>query len=600
MTGIDIAIIVAYFLITIGAGIFFSRKSATSIQSYFLGDNQSKWWMLAASGSASNYSIAGTIWFISILIVLGMKSWWLVLVWWLPGAVFLMSYSGIWIRRTGVLTAAELNKIRFGTDRGAKWGRTAFSVMILLFSVASLGTSYIAIHKFAQIFGLAGHATAITVMALTSLYVLVGGFRGVILTDFLQTILLFAISLIVGVVCYMNYTGAELYAGIAEVGVSSDYWKSPSFDAKPNLGVFSEGAYSNWGDLLRAMAAFSVVGFLGCIGGAGGRYGEQRFLATRTVKEAGWMAGLWIVLAVPRWLVIAGIAFIALTMFGPVVVAGADPDAALPLFLKSNLLGSGIKGLVIVGFVAAYMSTFSSEVNASASIIVRDLYQPLTRSEGDTGAGHMLPSYLATAALSTISITLGYLFVEQSNLNGICSWMMSGLISCIVVPLALRWFWGRMNGWGFTVGCLIGLLPSFMMLLKTLWPELPVLDQISNDVLTYAILLSSLAGCVIGSLVTAPIDETEIDEFYCRVRPFGLWGAVERRVQAAGKPMASKLSFGRAALNSLIGCAGMVAMYMVPAFVMGHWYVDAAVVALIALVCCIALYFTWFKALPDD
>jgi Na+/proline symporter len=597
---IDIAIIVAYFVITLGAGFFFSRKSATSIQSYFLGDNQSKWWMLAASGSASNYSIAGTIWFISILIVLGMKSWWLALVWWLPGAVFLMSYSGIWIRRTGVLTAAELNKIRFGTDRGARWGRTSFSVMILLFSVASLGTSYIAIHKFAQIFGLAGHPTAITVMGVTSLYVLVGGFRGVILTDFLQTLLLFAISFIVGIICYNNYTAPELYTGIGEAGVTANYWKSLTFDATPNLGVFAESSYSNWGNLLRAMAAFSVVGLLGCLGGAGGRYGEQRFLATKTVKEAGWMAALWTVLGLPRWLVIGGIAFIGITLFGPEVVAGADPDAALPLFLKSDLLGTGIKGLVSVGFVAAYMSTFSSEINASASIVVRDLYQPLTRSEEDSGAGHMLPSYLATAGLAVISIGLGYLFVEQSSLNGICSWMMSGLISCIVVPLALRWFWGRMNGWGFTAGCLVGLLPSFLMLVKTLYPELSVLDKISNDALTYTILLSSFAGCVAGSLLTAPIDEEEIEEFYCRVRPFGVWGAVERRAKAAGRPMATKLSFGRAAMNSLIGCVGMIAMYMIPTFVMGHWVLDAVVATAVCIACCVVLYFTWFKALPND
>ncbi len=600
MAGIDIAIIVAYFVITIGAGIFFSRKSATSIQSYFLGDNQSKWWMLAASGSASNYSIAGTIWFISILIVLGMKSWWLVMVWWMPSAIFLMTYSGIWIRRTGVLTAAELNKVRFGTDRGARVGRTAFSVMILLFSVASLGTSYIAIHKFAEIFGMPGHVTAIAVMGVTSVYVLVGGFRGVILTDCLQTILLFAISFIVGYVCYTSYTGAELHASIAKAGISADYWKSFAFEAHPNLGVFAESSYKPWGNLLRAMAAFSVVGFLGCIGGAGGRYGEQRFLATRTVKEAGWMAALWTALAMPRWLVIGGIAFIGFTQFGPAVVEGADPDAALPLFLKSGLLTAGVKGLVSVGFVAAYMSTFSSEINASASIIVRDIYQPLTRSEDDSGAGHMLPSYLATATLAVISISLGYLFVEKSDLNGICSWMMSGLISCIVVPLALRWFWGRMNGWGFTAGCLVGLLPSLLMLAKTLWPELAVLEGISNDALTYIILLSSLGGCVIGSLVTQPIREAEIDEFYRRVRPFGVWGNVEKRVKASGKSMATKLSFGLVVVNSIIGCAGMISLYMLPTYVMGHWFVDAALAAGICVACCIALYFTWFKTLPND
>jgi Na+/proline symporter len=568
MEVIDILIIASYFLLTIWAGIFYSRKSATSIKSYFLGDNQSKWWMLAASGSTSNYSLAGTIWFVSMLIVLGMKSWWLILVFWLPSSVFLMAYSGIWIRRTGVLTAAELNKFRFGTDRGAKWGRSSFSVMILLFSVATLGTSYIVIHKFAEIFGLSGHPAAITVMGVTSLYVLVGGFRGVILTDFMQTILLFAISFILGVVCYLNYTATELYEGIEKIGVTADYWKSVVFDAKPRLGVFSESSYNSWGDFLPAMAAFSAVGFLGSIGGAGGRYGEQRFLATRTVKEASWIGALWTVLAIPRWVVITGIAFIGITMFAPVVVTGADPDAALPLLLKSGLLGKGIKGLVIVGFVAAYMSTFSSEINASA--------------------------------LAVISILLGYMFVERSTLNGIFVWMMSGLISCIVVPLALRWFWGRMNGWGFTAGCLVGLLPSFAMLVKTLNPDLAILAGISNGMLTWAVLLSSFAGCILGSLLTAPIREEEIDEFYRRVRPFGAWAAIEKRVRATGKPMATKLSFGWVVLNSLIGCTGMLAVFMAPTFVMGHWTLDAAVSIGVFLTCCVILYFTWFKKLPND
>lgn len=600
MTGIDVAIIVAYFVITVGIGFYFSRKSATGIKSYFLGDNQSKWWMLAASGSASNYSLAGTIWFISIVIVLGMKSWWLILVFWIPSAIFLMSYSGIWIRRTGVLTAAELNKIRFGTDRGAKWGRTSFSVMILLFSIVSLGTSYIAIHKFAQIFGVPGHLTSITVMALTGVYVIIGGFRGIIMVECLQTGLLFLISFVIGIVCFMNYTGPELHSGIAEANIPADYWKSLVFEAKPNLGVFADSSYANWGNLLRAGVAFSVVGFLGCIGGAGGRYGEQRFLATKTIKEAGWMAALWTVLALPRWLVIGGIACVGFAVFGPEVVGGSDPDAALPMFLKSDILATGFKGLVITGFVAAYMSTFSAEVNASASIMVRDLYQPLTKNENSTGKSQMIASYLATGFLVFLAISLGYIFVERSSLNGICSWMMSGLISCIVVPLALRWFWGGMNGWGFTAGCLVGLVPSFAMLAKTLWPELTVLQHISNDALTYIILLSSLAGCVVGSLLTAPVQHEEIDEFYRRVRPFGAWGAIEKRVAASGKPMASKLSFKRVFLNCIIGCTGMISLYTVPIYWVGHWYTEAAIGVGIFITCCIVLYFTWFKTLPED
>lgn len=125
----------------------------------------------------------------------------------------------------------------------------------------------------------------------------------------------------------------------------------------------------------------------------------------------------------PRWLVIVGVAFIGYTMFGDDVVGKVDPDAALPLFLKSDILRSGIKGLVSVGFVAAYMSTFSSEINASASIIVRDIYQPLTKSEDDTGSGHMMPigaatSFLMTKAYTTFSSAVGRKVIPRAIWHG--------------------------------------------------------------------------------------------------------------------------------------------------------------------------------------
>ena len=191
MNTVDIAILVAYFVLMIGAGIYFSRKSATGMRSYFLGDNQGKWWMLACSGASTNYSLSGTVWMISMLMVLGMKSWWTTLIWWMPSSVVLMAFMGLWIRRTGVMTSAELNKVRFGVDGGAVAARIGFAVMVTMFSVAQLTLSYVVIHKFAKVFdlstafGISEHLVATTVIGATGVYVLVGGFRGVILTDFL-------------------------------------------------------------------------------------------------------------------------------------------------------------------------------------------------------------------------------------------------------------------------------------------------------------------------------------------------------------------------------------------------------------------------------
>ena len=600
MATIDYAIIAAYFVITIGAGVYFSRRSSKSIRSYFLGDNQSKWWMLAASGASTNYSVNGTVWNIAMLMVLGMKSWWIVLIWWMPNAVFLMAYSGPWIRRTGVLTSAELNKARFGTDAGAYAARVGFAVMVILFSVAQLSLSYVVIHKFAGILGFDGHLSAILVISATGLYVLVGGFRGVILTDFLQTILLFGISFLVGWLCYSSYTGAELNEALSHGTVTAEYWKSIAYDPHPDLGAFAEGDYKDWNDFAGAALAFSLVGLIGCLGGAGGRYGEQRFLAARNAREAGWLAALWQVLAVPRWILTAGLAFLAFTYFKDEAVLSHDPEAIMPVFLRSGMLCAGLKGLVVTGLIAAYMSTFSSEVNATASIIVRDIVQPITGRTGDNEEGGMIASYLATLTLVGLTICVGYMFVANSSLNAVWKWMLGGLLSCYVLPLALRWYWGRMNGWGFAAGSVIGLIPALAMLSKQFVVKDAWVQRIPDSYYTYTILALSALTCVVVSLLTRPVESEHADEFYRRVRPFGLWGEIKPRALAAGKPANQPISVGLIAINVPLGIVATYALYMSPVYFLGKWHTEAAVSLGIFAACCVVLYFTWYKTLPED
>ena len=106
------------------------------------------------------------------------------------------------------------------------------------------------------------------VIGATGFYVLIGGFRGVVLTDFLQTLLLFAISFIVGWICFKQYTAEQLHEALQHGGVTVDYWKSLAFEAHPNLGVFSKSKeYSGWSDFAGAAIALSLVGMIGCVGG---------------------------------------------------------------------------------------------------------------------------------------------------------------------------------------------------------------------------------------------------------------------------------------------------------------------------------------------
>jgi len=609
---IDYLIIGVFFLIAVGAGFFFSRKSAESQKTYFLGA-ENKWWMLAASGASTNFSINGTVWNLAILMVLGMKSFFVTLVWWMPSAVFLMAYSGIWIRRCGCMTAAELNKVRFGEGAGAKWARTSFALMISLFSVASLCMSYIIIHKFSMVFGCTyeeAHLLSLVAVTLTSVYVLFGGFKGVIFSEFLQTVVLFSVAFIISYVCYVQYSAESLHAGITHgagaTAVSMEYWTSLVPERMPRIGMFEDAkGYACWKDFSGMVLAGSIIGMIGCIGGAGGRYGEQRFLATRNTREAALMAALWQFLGFPRWLMTAGLCFLGYTLYRAQI--STDPECVMPLFLKSGLLKPGILGLVVAGLSASFMTSFCSEINACASIIVRDLYQPLLRPKvSDESKELIWVSYLVTLLLAFIAIALGYGMVESQNrgggsaMNVIWSWMLGGLLTCFVVPLALRWYWGRMNGWGFAAGCLAGVVPSLSMLASHFVCDGHFLKGISPDIYTYITLGVSTAACVLVSLLTPSLEPEVSASFYAKVRPFGFWKQEEAAARALNLPMASSISLPLIGVNIMLGMISSFSLYMMPVYFLGHWPMKGSLCLGVFIVACVSLYFTWYKTLPKD
>jgi solute:Na+ symporter, SSS family len=607
----DILVLATFLVSAAGMGILFSRRSATSYESYFLG-SENKWWMLAASGASTNFSVNGTVWNLAILMILGMKSFYVTLVWWMPNAVFLMAYSGIWIRRCGGMTAVELNRVRFGSGTGAKWARSSFAFMIILFSIASLCMSYIIIHKFAVVFGCSNrgaHMIAVATVAATSGYVLLGGFKGVIFSEFLQTVVLFSVAFVIGVVCLRYYSGTNIHEAVASgsgtEAVTTEYWKSLVPKAKPRIGMFADSGYSGWKDFSGMVLAGSIIGMIGCVGGAGGRYGEQRFLATKNTKEAAMMAALWQFLGFPRWVMTGGLCFLAYALFKTQIAR--DPESAMPLFLGSGLLRPGMLGFVVAGLSASFMTSFCSEINACASIVVRDLYQPLVRPHvPDQSREFIVASYVATGALALVAIFAGYGMVESQNsgngsaLNVIWAWMLGGLLTCLVIPLALRWYWGRMNGWGFAAGCLAGLVPSLMMLARNFTSADGFLASIPVNHFIYTTLAVSAIACIAVTFATPRIEDEVSARFYARVRPFGLWKDAETGARFLGLPMATALSFPLVALNVVIGLVASFSLYMAPIFFFGHWPTDGAVCSAIFVGCTVLLYFTWYKTLPND
>ena len=283
---IDIGIIVAYFGAVVVLGFLVSRRAIKDINSYFLSSNSLPWWMLGVSNASGMFDITGTMWLVYVLFVYGLKSVWLPWVWPVFNQIFLMVYLSIWLRRSRVMTGAEWIKTRFGTRTGAQLSHIIVVIFALVSVVGFLAYAFQGIGKFAKIFlpwDLSANTYAIILMSFTAIYAVKGGMMSVVITEFLQFIVLTVASLAVGIIAMNAVTPAMLNA-VIPAG-----WKEIFFGWNLNL---------NWTGLIDAVNTkiqadgyslfsifFMLMVFKGVLVSAAGpapNYDMQRVLATRS------------------------------------------------------------------------------------------------------------------------------------------------------------------------------------------------------------------------------------------------------------------------------------------------------------------------------
>ena len=78
---IDSAVVLLYFVVVIGLGFYYRKRAAQDLDAYFLGNKRIPWLALAMSGSVSNFDITGTMWIVSMLFLMGMRSMWIHWMW---------------------------------------------------------------------------------------------------------------------------------------------------------------------------------------------------------------------------------------------------------------------------------------------------------------------------------------------------------------------------------------------------------------------------------------------------------------------------------------------------------------------------------------
>src|SRR5690606_27465990 len=113
LSNIDLAIIIAYLVVTVLIGLILKKRAEKSKNDYLLGGKRIPWYLLGLSNASGMFDISGTMWLVTLMFVYGVKSAWIPFIWPIFNQIFMMVFMSIWLRKSNVTTGAEWLHTRF-------------------------------------------------------------------------------------------------------------------------------------------------------------------------------------------------------------------------------------------------------------------------------------------------------------------------------------------------------------------------------------------------------------------------------------------------------------------------------------------------------
>ena len=578
MTGLDWAVILAYFALATTIGVSLARRGGRSVADYFVGGRALPWWLAGTSMVATTFAADTPLAVTELVAQYGVAGNWL---WWnmvMSGILTVFFYARLW-RRAGVLTDVEFTELRYGGRPAAILRAFRAGYLALPVNLIVMGWVNLAMVEIASVaLDIPRLAALLVCFFLAAGYSVLSGLWGVVVTD------LFQFGLALGGAIVLAVFAVEAVGGISglEAGLADVYGSAEAATSLlPAAGVA-------WMPAITFAVYLAMNWWASWYPGAepgGGGYVAQRIFSARTERD-GLLATLWFNVAhyaLRPW------PWILVALSTTVLYPGLENPRQGYVMAILDLLPPGLTGLLLAGLAAAYMSTISTQLNWGASYLVNDLYARfLDRGEGEA---HLIRvSRAATLVLMLASLVVTYF---MSSIEGAWRFLLAiGAGTGLV--LILRWYWWRINAWSEIAAMVASLAVSLVLWFGAgLDPDDPG-QWAGIMIVTVA---CSTAAWLAATFLTRPEPDEVLEGFYRRVRPGGPgWSAVSRR-----------LGFGReeiegGALNWTNWVAGVVAVYTAlfgtGKLIFGAWGEAAALLALTAAA------FAWIarnlRALPPE
>ena len=611
LNGIDLSVIALFMAVIIGISAYYTRAAGKDMRQFFLSGRNLPWYLAGTAMVATTFAADTPLAVTELVAKNGIAGNWL---WWnmaFGGLLTVFFFSRMW-RRSGILTDLEFTEFRYsGTAASFLRGFRAIYLGLFMNAIV-LGWVHKAMEKIFQVTlpGFDPFLMVVILAVIISVYASASGLLGTARTDSFQFVFALTGCIILAVIV----------VNLPEVGglaALKSKLQPEILDFFPRVGRV-QGMNLTGGVLALTTGAFAAyVGiqwwstwYPGADPGGGG-YIAQRMMSAKDERHS-LLATLWFNIAHYTlrpwpWILVALAALVILprksdpeqlersdpVLYKQVVeaynskelVRSADKSVYSPEFMKMyetykntvdpgimypklmvRYLPSGLLGLLIAVFMAAYMSTIASQLNWGTSYIINDFYKRFIKPGADQR------HYVLIARIGIVLMMFFSLFVAKvflTTIKGAWEFIINASAGMGAV-LILRWFWWRINAWS-EIAAMIAPLIIYPVSVKFMGLRPPMT--------LYPTVLGTTIIWLAVTFVTKPVKHKTLSEFYRKVHPGGPGWKKYRLIFPEIKPDGQ---YGRQFVNWICGIISIYAVMNGAGSIIFHEYLKGIIVLLIA------------------
>lgn len=578
---IDIAVILIFFAVIFGITIYYSKKAGKDTGEFFLSGRNMPWYIAGTAMVATTFAADTPLAVTELVAKNGIAGNWL---WWnmcIGAMLTVFLFAKLW-RRANIMTDVEFVELRYSGKAAAVLRGFRAVYLGLFMNAIVMGWVNKAMEKiFGVIVPEIDPFLLVSICAvIIAIYASASGLLGSARTDSFQ----FVFAMLGCIILAVIVVNLDDVGGLASL---KDKLAPQIFDFFPRVENIDTAKITGGTLSMTFGVFFAFVGlqwwsswYPGSDPGGGG-YIAQRMMSAKDEKHS-LFATLWFTVANYTirpwpWIIVALSALVLLPRAeneaslkneNPVYYEMAvqaynnkdllrsdasfstdefleyyekyentvDPGVMYPkLMLK--YLPSGLLGLLLAVFLAAYMSTISSQLNWGTSYLINDLYRRFINNSADE------KKYVLVSRISLILLTIASLFITKyflTTISGAWEFILNASAG-IGAVLLLRWYWWRVNAWSEI---------SAMIAPLVIYPVSKYVFGLESPITLYPIVIGTSVVWLIVTFLTKPVEEKKLIEFYKRTYPGGIgWKKIAAMVperKAAG-------GFGRLFLNWIMG-----------------------------------------------